>query len=50
VETPEGTSSFDFIRFKQLIEHVLGREVDLASYGGLQAELDDDIRREAVLL
>jgi hypothetical protein len=50
VETPEGTSSFDFIRFKQLIEHVLGREVDLVSYGGLQAKLDDDIRREAVLL
>lgn len=50
VETPEGTSSFDFIRFKQLIEHVLGREVDLVSYGGSQANLDDDIRREAVLL
>lgn len=50
VETPEGTSSFDFIRFKQLIEHVLGREVDLVSYGGLQAKLDDDIRREAVVL
>lgn len=50
VEAPEGTSSFDFIRFKQLIEQVLGREVDLVSYGGLQAKLDDDIRREAVLL
>jgi predicted nucleotidyltransferase len=50
VETPEGTSSFDFIRFKQLIEHVLGREVDLVSYGGLKANVDDDIRREAMLL
>ncbi len=50
VETPDGTSSFDFIRFKQLIEHVLGREVDLLSYGGLKAKLDDDIRREAMLL
>ena len=50
VETPDGTSSFDFIRFRQLIEHVLGREVDLVSYGGLKAKLDDDIRREAVLL
>lgn len=50
VEAPEGTSSFDFIRFKQLIEGVLGREVDLVSYGGLKARLDDDIRREAVLL
>ena len=50
VEAPEGTSSFDFIRFKQLIEQVLGREIDLVSYGGLKPKLDDDIRREAVLL
>jgi uncharacterized protein len=50
VEVPEGTSSFGFIRFKQLIEQVLGREVDLVSYGGLKPRLDDDIRREAVLL
>jgi len=50
VKPPEGTSSFDFIRFKQLIEQVLGREVDLVSYGGLRPKLDDDIRREAVLL
>jgi uncharacterized protein len=50
VEAPEGTSSFEFIRFKQLIEQVLGREIDLVSYGGLNPKLDDDIRREAVLL
>ena len=50
VETPDGTSSFEFIRFKQLIEHVLGREVDLLSYGGLKAKFDDHIRREAMLL
>lgn len=50
VEAPEGTSSFDFLRFKTLIEEVLGRQVDLVSYGGLQAELDDDVRGEAVLL
>jgi predicted nucleotidyltransferase len=50
VETPEGTSSFDFVRFRQFIERVLGREVDLVSYGGLKANLDEDIRREAVLL
>jgi predicted nucleotidyltransferase len=50
VEAPDGTSSFDFIRFKQLVEHALGREVDLVSYGGLKANIDDDIRREAMLL
>jgi len=50
VEVPEGTSSFALIRFEWLIEEVLGREVDLVSYGGLVAGLDDDIRRDAVLL
>jgi uncharacterized protein len=50
VEAPDGTSSFDFIRFKQLVEQALGREVDLVSYGGLKANIDDDIRREAMLL
>jgi len=50
VEAPEGTSSFDFVRFKQLVEQILGREVDLVSYGGLKASIDDDIRREAMLL
>lgn len=50
VEAPEGTSSFGFVRFKQLIEQVLGRQIDLVDYGGLKAKLDDDIRREAVLL
>ena len=49
VEAPEGTSTFGFLRFKQLIERILGREVDLVSYGGLKP-LDDDIRRDAVLL
>ncbi len=50
VEAPAGASSFEFIRFKQLIEQVLGREVDLVDYGGLKPKLDEDIRREAVLL
>lgn len=49
VEAPEGTSTFEFLRFKQLIERILGREVDLVSYGGLKP-IDDDIRRDAVLL
>ena len=35
VEATEGTSTVSFIRFKQLIEQVLGREIDLGSYGGL---------------
>ncbi len=50
VEAPPGASSFAFIKFKQLIEQVLGREIDLISYGGLKPTLDDDIRRDTVLL
>jgi predicted nucleotidyltransferase len=50
VEAPAGTSTFSFIRFRQLIERVLGREVDLISYAGLVPQIDDNIRREAVLL
>lgn len=50
VQAPEGTSSFGLVRFKQLIERVLGRQIDLVEYGGLKAKLDDDIRSEAVLL
>lgn len=50
VEAPQGTSSFGFIKFKQLIEQVLGRDIDLVDYGGLQPKLDDDVRSEAALL
>jgi uncharacterized protein len=50
VEAPEETSSFDFIKFKQLIEQVLGRQIDLVDYGGLKPRLGDDIRRDAVPL
>lgn len=50
VEAPAGTSSFAFIRFKELVEQVLDREIDLIDYGGLKPRIDDDIRREAVLL
>jgi uncharacterized protein len=50
VKAPKGTSSFDFVEFKMLLEQVLGREIDLIDYGGLKPRLDDDIRCEAVLL
>jgi len=50
VKAPEGTSSFGFVKFKQLIEQVLGREIDLVDHGALKPKLDDDIRREAVPL
>ncbi|UMG94859.1 nucleotidyltransferase domain-containing protein [Nocardioides sp. TF02-7] len=45
VEAPEGSSSYEFIRFEQLLERVLGRQIDLVEYGGLKPKLDDDVRR-----
>lgn len=50
VRAPRGTSSFDFISIQQLIGGAVGRKVDLIEYGGLKPGIDDDIRREAVLL
>lgn len=50
VEAPPGTSSFEFIRFKQLVERILDREIDLIDQGGLKPGLDDDILSEAVPL
>ncbi|WP_430867192.1 nucleotidyltransferase domain-containing protein [Demequina aurantiaca] len=50
VETPEGLSSFGFVRFAGLLAQVLGRPVDLVDYASLTPGLDDDIRRDAVLL
>lgn len=50
VAPPDDASSFEFVAFKQLIDHVLGREIDLVSYGSLTPGLDDDIIRSAVLL
>lgn len=50
VESPPGTSSFGFLAFKRLVEQVLGRQVDLIDLDGLKPTIDDDIRRDAVLL
>lgn len=50
VEPPPETSSFDFLKFKELVVGVLGREVDLITYGALKPTLDDDIRRDVVRL
>lgn len=50
VEAPADTSTFGLLSFKELIENVLGRGVDLVDYGGLKPRIDDDIRRDVVLL
>jgi predicted nucleotidyltransferase len=50
VKATAGTSSFDLVKFQLLPEKILDRAVDLVEYGGLKSGLDDDIKREAVLL
>lgn len=50
VEAPRGTGIKDLVALQDLFREVLGRPVDLMTYGGLRAGLDDDIRAEAVLL
>ena len=50
VRAPRGTSSLGMVKFQRLVEAVLNRKVDLIEYGGLKQGIDDDIRREAVLL
>lgn len=50
VKASAGTSSFDLVKFQLLLAKILDRAVDLVEYGGFKSGLDDDIKREAVLL
>lgn len=50
VEPPPQATMSDLIRLREIFERVLGRPVDLVSYGGLTPGIDDDITRELVLL
>lgn len=50
VQPPPDTSIGDLLAMARIFGQILGRPVDLITYGGLKPGLDDDIRREAVLL
>ena len=50
IEPPPGTSIGDLLAVRELFSQIVGRPVDLVTYRGLKPQLDDDIRREAVLL
>ena len=50
IEPPPDTSIGDLLAMRHLFEQILGRSVDLVTYGGLRPGRDDDILREAVLL
>lgn len=50
VEPPAGAGIREVVALRGVFEAILGRPVDLVTYGGLTPGLDDDIVREAVLL
>jgi uncharacterized protein len=50
VRPPKGATLGDFEKLRVILSELLGREVDVVSYGGLKPAIDDDIRREAILL
>ncbi|PPF87811.1 nucleotidyltransferase [Subtercola sp. Z020] len=49
VEAPPGTGIRELLALQELFSTVMGRPVDLVTYGGLKPCLDD-VRGEAVLL
>jgi predicted nucleotidyltransferase len=50
VAAPPGAAIKELVALRGTFEQILGRPVDLVTYGGLRVGMDDDIRREAVLL
>lgn len=50
VRPPAGADLFDMVRLEEDLAAVLGRHVDLVSYGGLDPRLDGDVLRDRVLL
>jgi hypothetical protein len=50
VDAPPGVAVKELLALRGTFEQILCRPVDLVTYGGLKPGLDDDIRREAVLL
>jgi len=50
VEAPADAGIKDVLALRDAFQAILGRPVDLVTYAGLRAGLDDDVRREAVLL
>jgi hypothetical protein len=50
VQPPPDSSITDLLAMRHPFEQILGRPVDLITYGGLRPGRDDDILREAVAL
>jgi predicted nucleotidyltransferase len=47
---PEGADLSDLMHLEQAFSAILGRNVDLVSYGGLDPEVDQDVLDDTVLL
>lgn len=50
VRPPQGATISDLVDLRELFERVLDRPVDIVTYGGPKAGIDDDILRDAVAL
>ena len=50
VEPPEGATLSELMQLEEAFTAILGRDVDLVSYRGLDPELDRDILRNSVLV
>lgn len=50
VEPPSGASLSDLAALQEAFTRILGREVDLVTYGGLDPEVDRDILQDVVLV
>lgn len=50
VRPPKDAIISDLEKLRSVLTELLGRDVDVVSYGGLKPKIDDDIKREAILL
>ena len=50
VDAPAGAGIKELVELREIFEEILGRPVDLVTYGGLKPTIDADILTEAVLL
>lgn len=50
VDAPTDATIKDLLDLHDTFQEILGRRVDLITYGGLKVDIDDDIRTEAILL
>ena len=50
VDSPADAALKELLSLRHIFQEILGRPVDLVTYGALKAGIDDDIRREAVAL